>query len=853
MLKPIKLMSNLIDFLRKSRATLLALTAILSCVSVFSQGYWENYNTNNGLLQNQLTSILIEDESKIWLLTDFEISSFNSVTKQFGPAFNSSNSNLVGQNYRDLIQANGRVWFSHDNGITAIDSGVFINYSTTNGLISNDIRGMTVDTSGNLWVASPQGVSHFNGTNFIHDTTVAAYHIAIDDSNRVFIVDRRFNIIFNNNGPFTTHKVYDGTAWTIPTVTGLGTFPVGLLNIKFHQTSEGIYVTSKDYDAGLYKLSYPFHFDSIPLRYPLHQQNSSRPFRINNIHIDDGNRKWIISDDNLVLFSTIDSVLKPHHLNPEIEKYTNSFFGNEIVTSKGPLTIFACNTGISLGYNIKEPAIVTAQLRGNLIRTSISSLGPLFNDLDNGNSLFEYPNGSGRHGIYQAQFVHAHKQSSNNFYETNLVNIFNRTHEMGPVSSKSLIDRQWVIRMTKSEIDLHLASVNNRGYVSPPNIKNWPTSGSTSFGAAMDLAPFVDVDNDGCYNPDIGDYPYIKGDEALFWINHINQFEYHGMLYAYNDTTNANLQRTVFVDYTIINRDSTKYDSVRFGMYVDFDLGNANDDYLGADTAVNGFYVYNADNFDEGGNGYGANPPALGVRFLSDDLDGFVSYSNGNNYNGTPTNPQHMYNYLQGKWRDGVAITSSGNGRNSGGAATTTMYTGDPVTTTGWTELGPPAQLFADRRGIASIPYFGLNIGEKKTISLAISYGSSSSSSNVGSAVAPLRTTWNVVKQHWDTISNPSPSYTMQGCTVLTNIAPATLKEKERLHLFPNPNNGLVNIRFEASIHSKMLSVFGSNGQLVLQQEVSGEIVQLNLSELPEGMYFIRVGNLSEKVILLKR
>jgi len=836
----------------KSKVILLLIFINSSWCALQAQGYWEHYSVNNGLVQNQLTGAVIEDEANIWLLSDFQLSKFNSITKQFGSTWNSSNSTLVGQNYQNLIYANNRIWFSHDNGLTSIDSGIIVNYSISNGLLSNDIRDLTVDTSGNLWIAGPRGVSHFNGTQFVHDTTVAAYHIAIDDSNRIFIIDRRFNLIFNNNGPYLTHQVYDGSSWSTPAVSGLGSFPVGLLNVQFHQTTEGIFVTSKDYDSGVYKLKYPFQLDSVPLFYPRHQANTTRLFRINTIHIDENGRKWIISDQDLVLFSTIDSTLNPHHLNPEVEKYTNAFYGKEIITSKGRITLFSCNTGIYLGYNIQEPSAVTKELNSNLIRTSISSLGPLFHDLDNGNAFFEFPAGSGKHGIYQAQFVHAHKKSNQRFYETNLLDIFERTHEIGPVSTKALIDREWVLRMTKSEIDQHLANVNNRGYSSPAAIANWPTSGSGAYGMGIDLAPFVDVNNDGCYDPDIGDYPFIKGDEALYWINHIDKFEYHGMLYAYNDSTNMDLQRTVFLDYTIFNRDTTKYDSIRLGMYVDFNLGNASDDYLGADTALNGFYVYNADAIDQGGNGYGSNPPALGVRFLSESLDGFVSYSNGNSFNGTPRTSQDYYNYLQGKWRDGLSVTNGGNGRNSGGANTSIMFPGNPSTLTGWTELGPPAQLFGDRRGIGSVPYFGLNIGEKKTISLAISYGLNTTASNLGAAIPALRNTWNIAKQQWDSSNTVLPSYITQSCTLLTNTEHVELNKKESFTLFPNPSSGVLNIVSNNITTASLLRVFSGNGSLLYESKINIGTITLDFSNLPAGMYFVHCGELSKKLILLR-
>lgn len=64
-------------------------------------------------------------------------------------------------------------------------------------------------------------------------------------------------------------------------------------------------------------------------------------------------------------------------------------------------------------------------------------------------------------------------------------------------------------------------------------------------GQAAQLADFVDINSDGIYNPSSGDYPCIKGDQAVFMIFNDDRnvhgetggqkmrFEFHAMLYAY--------------------------------------------------------------------------------------------------------------------------------------------------------------------------------------------------------------------------------------------------------------------------------------------------------------------------------
>jgi len=52
-------------------------------------------------------------------------------------------------------------------------------------------------------------------------------------------------------------------------------------------------------------------------------------------------------------------------------------------------------------------------------------------------------------------------------------------------------------------------------------IYDWPGKGNPfiEIGSLnQELAPFIDVDGDGIYNPDNGDYPKIKGDQAIWWI-----------------------------------------------------------------------------------------------------------------------------------------------------------------------------------------------------------------------------------------------------------------------------------------------------------------------------------------------
>ena len=85
--------------------------------------------------------------------------------------------------------------------------------------------------------------------------------------------------------------------------------------------------------------------------------------------------------------------------------------------------------------------------------------------------------------------------------------------------------------------------------------------------------------------------------------------------YTYGDTTLKDVQ---FIKYDLINRGSVAWNNVYMSLIGDYDLGDANDDYLAMDSTRNMWIGYNAIIMDGSGNPptYGASPPAVGMRVL---------------------------------------------------------------------------------------------------------------------------------------------------------------------------------------------------------------------------------------------
>lgn len=260
----------------------------------------------------------------------------------------------------------------------------------------------------------------------------------------------------------------------------------------------------------------------------------------------------------------------------------------------------------------------------------------------------------------------------------------------------------WIV--SKPDVEFHIAHWMDLGYIVPAFIAEWPGNGNTGNGESALLAPFHDVDGDQIYEPQNGDYPLFRGDNAIYTIINDGKgahasgldaagLEVHMMFYQYNDTSDAVLANTVFFQTTVFNRGTNTLDHFHIGHLVDFDLGNPYDDYIGTEPGRNLIYGYNGDLNDEnfsGNPGYGVNPPAVGILNLDATLSSNILLTDAANFN---TGPKY-YNVLSGLLPDGSPLLDGNN-------QPTTFIYNDIDPTIGWNELSGLANPPGDRRTVS--------------------------------------------------------------------------------------------------------------------------------------------------------
>ncbi len=433
---------------------------------------------------------------------------------------------------------------------------------------------------------------------------------------------------------------------------------------------------------------------------------------------------------------------------------------NSLLFAKESTGIFSTGTSINSSAVDCERSQSSEILEINNVRTIIMAGGDAWwTVLGAGNANYEIPknddpNVPKKHSMFAGSiWIGGRDEITGNLLV--LANTYRQSHysmwtgplyESNPVISADQCaawDRHFKLdRETIEEFiaDLESDRVNSESDV-PEAILYWPARGNIYINDVpgmqivdmnRDLAPFeerFDEEPDGIYDPVEGDIPFIYGDEAIWYVmndaGNVKEFgsitggvgaEAIGMevqAMAFGFATSDVLNDMTFYWNRLLNRGVKPMSETRMAQWADPDLGFADDDYVQVDVERGLGICYNGDDFDEGINGYGENPPCIGVDYfegpwadldtigdgldndgdgvvdesdqtwrpdlttyegdgLDNDKDGtidepdeliimsnFLYYNNITNdpVNGNPGSATHFFNYMRNIWADNSLCT----------------------------------------------------------------------------------------------------------------------------------------------------------------------------------------------------
>ncbi|MBL7811733.1 MAG: hypothetical protein JNL57_05875 [Bacteroidetes bacterium] len=359
--------------------------------------------------------------------------------------------------------------------------------------------------------------------------------------------------------------------------------------------------------------------------------------------------------------------------------------------------------------NTCEPATQSADLDVNNVRTKILNGGDMWWDLNN--PKYEVPkvsdpNAVRKHSLFAGAIwiggkdnggslklaAMTYRQGGSDFWPGPLDT---STSSTDPIRCKTY-DKMW--KVTRDELEDFEASASQGYSAQSAAIRDWPAGRTRSVrtgNEAAYLAPYKEIVADGIYDPLIGEHPVLderrpnsengvdKQPDMFIWYVYNDKGNIHTetqgqpigvecQTTAFAFATNDEVNNMTFYTTKIINRGFTALNDCYMGQWVDADLGNYADDYVGCDVNRSLGYCYNGDDDDEGVLGYGLNPPSVGVDYFEGPRDTsnkelglshFMYYNNNfDPIRGNPTNATGYYNLLQGKWLGGQTVTRGGTG-----------------------------------------------------------------------------------------------------------------------------------------------------------------------------------------------
>ena len=280
--------------------------------------------------------------------------------------------------------------------------------------------------------------------------------------------------------------------------------------------------------------------------------------------------------------------------------------------------------------------------------------------------------------------------------------------------------------VTRSEIEQHIADYEDNGIIDNPiaAIFDWPAYRVTFADSILStlslLAPYYDINNNGSYDPDEGEFPIPHSNAEIFipeiyilkyFSNNLDanieggeSMDAHGRveIYGYNCANDeVNLADGIMVKYLIQPyRDQIFH--ANFSFNNNFSLGDSSNDYLAYDSVSNATFIYNDplqtetnevyDNLvitqnmvndiysllEDGGEIAIYQPTILSHYDLDPDKE-----TSG------PNNADQLYNrILSGYWNDGTPKTPFDYGYNpSTEEAYLTSFDGNVHQADGWDEI----------------------------------------------------------------------------------------------------------------------------------------------------------------------
>jgi hypothetical protein len=410
----------------------------------------------------------------------------------------------------------------------------------------------------------------------------------------------------------------------------------------------------------------------------------------------------------------------------------------------------------------------------------------------------------------------------------------------GPLSiTAPKVDSQWdrVSILKQNTIEDHILRFKESGYVADENILNWPCN--APFLSGNILASFVDWNANLIYEPLLGEYPILSGNQSAYLVYndwHANRTAITSSPIGveikhevYTKENIPNLLHSSFHRVLVTNKNNINFKALKLGIYLESNIGEGQSEFVRSLPSQNSVLIYSTKQTDSF---YGAQIPAVVVQFLSAPLAGSIYLTQDNDLvTGMPQNVEEVNNLLSGRWTNGKRLTYGGNGVDGSNQARF-IYPGledDENQQFDWTE-----EKSGNLPGVRNVllRFDSLSVASNQTKEFIFVYHIIEDFKVA--EMGKLKDFLNTVDSLFD-----------KGGITKTQATP-----RPDIRIYPNPLQQGQEIHLEG-LQNTSISVYQSDGKLVKEMEVKNSVSSVKLNLKP-GIYWFKVHDPNQRAAVHK-
>jgi len=228
----------------QNEAYALFLIFFCSAMNVLAQpAAWMQYSmTNSPMPDNNVRCIVFENDSTVWIGTQYGLARFDGINWVI---YNTFNSDISSNDIRSIaVDQSGNKWIgTFNNGLDRFDGTSWTNFNTQNSPLPDDfVRSLAVDTNDTKWVGTIGGLARLDTAGTWTNYTM--WNSALGSNN---IADLYVDTTTNSKWAGTVNggllQIVDDTAFTSYTIQNSGITDNSVLDIDI-DTDGNVYLAS---------------------------------------------------------------------------------------------------------------------------------------------------------------------------------------------------------------------------------------------------------------------------------------------------------------------------------------------------------------------------------------------------------------------------------------------------------------------------------------------------------------------------------------------------------------------------------------------------------------------------------